>query len=134
MITKEEYQKTLIRMWDSVRDDTYKGNPNCDGVDCQNCPTTSVCGSGVAGGYDMVEFVEEWAEEHPIKTNREVFMEAVQEKFGGTLNSTKLQTLLDVYGCALFNAECTTDNCKTCDLSKVWDKEYKEVSKDADSN
>jgi hypothetical protein len=69
MITKEEYQKTLIRIWDSVRDDNHKGEGSCAGVICKTCPIEFGCGT-VMSYYDVVEFVEKWGKEHPIKTNR----------------------------------------------------------------
>ena len=43
MISKREYQKTLIRMWDSVRDNDFKGNEDCNGIECNNCPIVSMC-------------------------------------------------------------------------------------------
>jgi hypothetical protein len=57
MITKEEYQKTLIRIWDSVRDDNHKGEGSCAGVICKTCPIEFGCGT-VMSYYDVVEFVE----------------------------------------------------------------------------
>ena len=76
MMTKEEYKKTLIRMWDSVREGYTKGKYNCDSVKCEKCPIESMCGSGVnmRNVYEIIEFVEKWAKEHPIETNGSRFL------------------------------------------------------------
>lgn len=37
MMTKEEYQRNLIRMFDSLRN-KCTGEKNCRGVDCRDCP------------------------------------------------------------------------------------------------
>lgn len=74
-----------------------------------------------------------WAEEHPVKTNRQVFIEAMHEKFGDAFNPNKLQVVLEGNGCTLFNGDCD-GNCKTCDQYNFWNYEYKEVEKDAIGN
>ena len=77
MISKEEYKKTLIRMWDSVREGYTKGEYNCNGVECEKCPIESMCGSGVVNmrnSHEIIEFVERWAKEHPIETNGSRFL------------------------------------------------------------
>ena len=77
MISKEEYKKTLIRILDSVREEGYaKGEYNCDGVKCEKCPIESMCGSGVnmRNVHEAIEFVEQWAKEHPIETNGSRFL------------------------------------------------------------
>ena len=76
-MTKEEYKKTLIRMWDSVRKGYTKGEYNCNGVECEKCPIESMCGSGVVNmrnAHELIEFVEQWAKEHPIETNGSRFL------------------------------------------------------------
>jgi hypothetical protein len=87
MISKEEYKKTLIRMWDSARK-RYKGVFDCNGVECEKCPIELICGSGVTNIkniHEIIEFVEKWAKEHPIETNGAKFLENYPEA--------------DVYGC-----------------------------------
>lgn len=74
MISKEEYKKTLIRMWDSVRGDSFKGADTCHGVNCAGCPMKSICVARVENVYELIEFVEEWAKEHPIETNGSRFL------------------------------------------------------------
>ena len=78
MISKEEYKKTLIRMWDSAREGYTKGEYNCNGVKCEKCPIESMCGSEVVNmknAYEIIEFVEKWAKEHPTETNGSRFLE-----------------------------------------------------------
>lgn len=74
MISKEEYKKTLIRMWDSVRGDEFKGADTCHGVNCAGCPMKSICVARVENVYELLEFVEKWAKEHPIETNGSRFL------------------------------------------------------------
>ena len=74
MMTKEEYKKTLIRIWDGMRGGFSKGKPNCNSIRCIDCPMSKVCADGPLGVYDVIEFVENWAKEHPIETNGSVFL------------------------------------------------------------
>lgn len=82
-MTKEEYQRNLIRMFDSVRSN-HKGEETCEGVSCSSCPFyEEVCSTkGIKGtlfhSYEAIDLVENWAKEHPIKTNADKF----QEVFG----------------------------------------------------
>ena len=48
-MTKEEYKENLIRMWDSLRI--------------------------MSNAYEAIEIVENWAKEHPVKTNMDKFEE-----------------------------------------------------------
>lgn len=77
-MTREEYKRNLIRMFDSIRNE-YKGDENCAGVDCgDNCPFyMKVCCIGQVKfhAYEAIEIVEQWAKEHPIVTNAEKFKE-----------------------------------------------------------
>ena len=82
MMTKEEYKKTLIRMWDSAREGYTKGEYNCNSVECEKCPIESMCGSGTVNmrnAHEIIEFVEKWAKEHPIETNGSRFLENYSE-------------------------------------------------------
>lgn len=80
MLTKEEYQKTLVRMWDSVRDNyDDMGKPSCAGVSCRKCPlylNNDVCESKIYNAYDIISIVEKWGKEHPIKTNGSIYLKA----------------------------------------------------------
>lgn len=70
MMTKEEYKKELVRMWDSVRDDKSKGRNNCEGVICSECQFCDIndndCYEPI-NAVEMVEAVEKWSKEHPPK-------------------------------------------------------------------
>ena len=75
MITKEEYKKEIVRMWDSIRDDKYKGYYDydsaiceCSGVRCcEECALYGVdCGSST-NAFEMIEAVEKWSKEHQPK-------------------------------------------------------------------
>lgn len=72
MMTKEEYKKEIIRMWDSVRDDKFKGRNNCEGVICSECQFCDIndndndCYEPI-NAVEMIEAVEKWSKEHPQK-------------------------------------------------------------------
>lgn len=78
MISKEEHQKTLVRMFNSVRDnDDDMGKPSCAGVSCRKCPlyfNDDVCESKIYNAYDIISIVEEWGKEHPSETNGSKFL------------------------------------------------------------
>lgn len=68
MMTKEEYRKELIRMFDSLRKD-HKGETSCEGVECRDCPLY-VAENGCRSLLSTVEVynaVEKWSKEHPQK-------------------------------------------------------------------
>lgn len=64
MMTKEEYKKEIVRMWDSLRDE-YKGEYSCYGVDCEFCPLGRRCYRIFS--FEMIEAVEKWSNEHQQK-------------------------------------------------------------------
>ena len=75
MIDKETYKREIVRMWDSIRDDKYKGYYDydsaiceCSGVRCcEECALYGVdCGSST-NAFEMIEAVEKWAKENPQK-------------------------------------------------------------------
>lgn len=76
-MTKEEYKRNLIRMFDSIRDE-FKGGENCAGVGCGSCPFyEEVCSIGQVKFhvYEAINVVEKWVKEHPIVTNADKFRE-----------------------------------------------------------
>ena len=83
MLTREEYEKTFVRMMDSVRE-TGKGSHNCHGVSCQSCPFSINCGnddqSNAFKAASFCEIVEQWGKDHPVVTNGDKF----KEVFGAT--------------------------------------------------
>ena len=121
-MTKEKYKKNLIRMWDSLRTDEYKGVEKCRGVKCNNCSFNEICnaeygGSAIIDAFKSIEIVENWAKENPIQTNADKF----REVFG--------MEKLPFYSCIYTNA-----NCKDCENfigmgckanGDFWNAEYK---------
>ena len=75
MIDKETYKKEIVRMFNSIRDDKYKGyydydsaTCECSGVQCcEGCAFYGIdCGSST-NAFEMIEAVEKWSKEHPPK-------------------------------------------------------------------
>ena len=66
-MNKEEYRKELIRMWDSLRINKYKGRNNCNGVDCKECPLHGFKygRSNALSSLEIYCAVEKWSKEHP---------------------------------------------------------------------
>lgn len=125
-MTKEEYKKNLIRMFDSIRDEN-KGDENCAGVNCgNNCPFYGkVCGMGQIKFhvYEAIEVVEKWAKEHPIKTNADKF----KEVFG--TEPTKDSCVHADKLCK----ECECFNDYRCNVgNRFWDAKYVEPRKGGD--
>ena len=120
MLSKEEYKKQLVRMWDILRDDKYKGEETCEGVHCSKCSFDEICnaegGSAIIDAFKSIEIVENWAKENPIQTNADKFREVFDmEK-------------LPFYSCIYTNADC-----KDCEHfigmgcianSSFWNAEY----------
>lgn len=67
MMTKEEYKRELIRMWDSIRTE-YIGRDTCKGVLCKQCRFSDLknC-SSIANAFEAIEIVERWSKEHQQK-------------------------------------------------------------------
>lgn len=123
-MTKEEYKKNLIRMFDSIRDE-FKGEENCAGVDCgNNCPFfMKVCGFGQIKFhvYEAIETVENWAKEHPIKTNAEKFKEVF-----GIEPETQACVIPHIRKCE--NCEYYIPDGEECEVqAKFWNAEYKQT-------
>ena len=113
MMTKEEYQENVIRLWDSLRTE-HKGEKDCAGVGCSDCPLDNEV--GICNIYKSIEIVENWAKEHPIKTNADKF----KEVFG--------VERLPLYSCDT-NAKCEDCGYYTgsgCNANHMfWNAEYK---------
>lgn len=79
LMNEEEYKRTLIRMWDNLREEN-KGDFNCEGVECTECPFNGYCniyiGRYICNVFAIQKVVEEWGKAHPIETNREHFKKA----------------------------------------------------------
>lgn len=119
MLSREEYEDGVIRMYDSIRSSMHKGKEDCEGVSCVDCPLNGVC-DDAANAFDMIEVVEKWVKKHPIKTNADKF----KEVFG-------LDMAPQISSCINFKEKCA--DCKyydyndfKCDANKrFWNAEYK---------
>lgn len=105
-MTKEEYVQTVVRMCN-----TY--NPDSKKELCGECPLDGWwCDwNDVEEAYDLLTILEKWAEEHPVKTNRDKF----EEVFG--LHPLKEEHKRDCLSCI----EDGVGICKDCTW---WDAEY----------
>lgn len=122
-MTKEEYKRDLIRMFDSLRDE-YKGEERCVGLNCLSCPfNKKVCDKGkiLIHSFEAIEIVENWAKEHPIKTNLEKF----KEVFG-----TEPTTYTCVNPKAKKCSDCKYFYSDKCEVrNRFWYSEYVEPRK-----
>lgn len=123
MLSKEEYKKELVRMWDSLRE-VSKGRMSCGGVECEVCPfdklTASDCPTNVLiHAMEVIEIVEQWSKEHPIVTNRDKF----KEVFGINIDENKHDCVGLI--CPSKSSNLPTD-CRVCPHKGFWEKEYKE--------
>lgn len=118
MLSKEEFQRTFIRMMDSVRhNDAGMGKENCDFVFCEICPlykfddgTDETCFTMAYSAMDIIELVEQWGKEHPITTN----IDKYKEVFGVEPNV--------VFDCPPIKCPAQ-DPCDSC-REKFWNAEY----------
>lgn len=124
-MTTEEYRENLIRMWDSVRNES-KGEETCRDVNCRDCHFDEICnavyGGAIINACKTIEIVEQWAEQHPIVTNADKF----KEVFG-----------FDMTIC--WDNEFPCNECQFCDIDgtcnskeKFWNAEYKEPAESED--
>jgi len=67
MIDKEIYEREIVRMWDSLRDDRFKGRDNCVGVICNLCPIYDAEYDNCHLYNDIYNAVERWTSNHPLK-------------------------------------------------------------------
>lgn len=67
MIDKEIYEREIVRMWDSLRDDRFKGCDDCVGVICKVCPIYDAEYDNCHLYNDVYNTVEKWYKEHHIK-------------------------------------------------------------------
>lgn len=70
MMNKEEYIKAVIAMWDSMRNDFFKGRDDCIGVRCSECPLSDTdayccdCCNQAKYIFDVYNIIEKWHKEH----------------------------------------------------------------------
>ena len=73
MMDEETYKKEIVRMWDTLRSDEYKGKNICDGVFCEDCPLSGINNDGRDGCmepmkvFEIIKIVERWSKEHSPK-------------------------------------------------------------------
>lgn len=71
MLDEETYRKEIVRMWDTLRGDEYKGKGSCAGVYCEDCQLSSSDGCLSAEDiFEIYKIVEKWSKEHPPKKHK----------------------------------------------------------------
>lgn len=66
MLDEETYRKEIVRMWDTLRCDEYKGTESCTGVTyCDECPLYNIGCDESSKAFEMIKAVEKWSREHP---------------------------------------------------------------------
>ncbi len=115
-------------MFDGLRTEC-KGAKGCAGIRCADCPLYGkVCNTAdttmfMFHAHETIEIVENWAKEHPIKTNADKFREVF-----GFEPLPNYSTL-----CADANIKC--EECQYFDGSvcvvsdRFWNTEYEEKTK-----
>ena len=119
-----QYQKDLVRMWDSLRPIVYKGARSCGGVSCDRCPfENTVChndDNGVSFNSEKaIEIVTQWAKDHPIVTYEQKY----EETFG-----VKPRTVNGNLPCPRnvgFNCKCEKIGAWGKCTNEFWGSEYK---------
>lgn len=125
MLSKEKYQRNLIRMWDRLRDEAYKGTTKCVGIACEDCPLyKKACGPFYV--FEALELVEKWAEEH-IKTNADKFKEmfGVNAPMNRCIKNNGCCADCEYYGFGSERGGCKADE-------RFWEAEYKEPAESED--
>ena len=128
MLSREEFEKTAIRMMDSLRVNN-EGQFNCSSVYCDSCPLFKEEGclgnKKIANLYEIIDVVEQWGKEHPIVTNADKF----EEVFGTRpimINADDSYVCPERVG---FLVKCSV-NGSCCDCKeKFWGAEYKAPTK-----
>ena len=115
MLTREEYEKTLVRMFDNIRGEKYRGDKSCEGVNCADCPFNDE-DCYMSNAFEAIEIVEKWGKEHPVTTMEDKFIEVFGRK------------PIDEKGCYCcpsnlgYKLACYP-SCREC-TNKFWKSEY----------
>ena len=125
-----QFQKNLVRMWDSLRD-KHKGTPSCITVSCGTCPLQDCCG-GNNGNISFnsekaIEIVTQWAKEHPIVTYEQKYEETFGVKPVHTESEIKCYLCPKLAGIGI-DINCNAQSCRKC-KEGFWKSEYKEPKK-----
>lgn len=73
MLDEKMYKKEIVRMWDTLRGDEYKGKNICDGVFCEDCPLSGINNDGRDGCmepmkvFEIIKIVDRWSKENQPK-------------------------------------------------------------------
>lgn len=128
-----EYQKNLVRVWDSLRTEN-KGSYSCNLVECAECPFyKTVCSNMKLGilfnAEKAIEIVNDWAKEHPIVTMADKY----KEVFGVEPKNERGEYVCPAW--AGFGLDICDKNAicsKGCN-ENFWNSEYKEPKKEGES-
>ena len=66
MLTREEYEKTLVRMFDNIRGEKYRGDKSCEGVNCADCPFNDE-DCYMSNAFEAIEIVENGVKNIPLQ-------------------------------------------------------------------
>ena len=125
-----EFQKNLVRMWDSLRTETeYKGSHNCCPILCKKCPLNEVVCSGdgithtIFNAEKAIEIVTQWAKKHSIATMKDKYKEVFGVEPGDYVCPQSIG-FLDV--------ACDKKRCEDC-MENFWNSDYKEPKKESNA-
>ena len=99
MMDEKTYRKEIVRMWDGIRDDEYKGTETCAGVNsCDECPLYNIgCGES-SNAFEMIRTIEKWSSKNPptkkykvSKTEYDILMSVSEYKDVLSLTPNLLQ-------------------------------------------
>ena len=140
MLTREETRKIVARILDSVRpsDSEHMGEYDCGDLDCieSKCPfrnlSSGICPNTerVDSVFNVLEFIENWAKEHPIVTYEQKY----EKTFG--VKPLHIDQCKKVYLCPKhagfdIGINCNAQSCERC-KEKFWHSEYREPKKEGD--
>lgn len=119
-----QYQRDLVRMWDSMRK-SNKGATRCVDVNCEVCPLHVCCrdehGNLLFAAEKTIEIVNSWAKEHPFDTMAEKY-----EGVFGIKPIDKKGNYICPHNIGFLDVPCEDNySCESCS-SKFWNSEYKE--------
>ena len=134
-----EYQKNLVRMWDSLRIEN-KGANNCSPILCKQCPFNEVvC---ISDGYTgdnytstffnaekAIEIVTQWAKEHPLVTYEQKYEEVFGVKPISDSDEYVCPSFLGLKPCKYGGGNGSP--CAKC-AKDFWQSEYKEPKKEGE--
>lgn len=129
MLTKEEYKRIAIRIFDSIRyDSNYLGSNSCDGVHCEKCPFESDCDcncftfkNGLDNVFNTFAILEQWNKEHPIVTYEDKYVETFGVR---PVNEDGEYLCPSIAGFAnIVDGDCSSLFCDDC-CEKFWKSKY----------